>query len=360
MANDDGSFTFTVIDDGDRKAQPWHFILRKGSDKAVKIGRADYCDVRLDQRSVTSLHAEIRLKPGGRRDGPYLVVKDLGSTNGTAMQTPNDTKAPHALQAKAEEKLLNGASLILPYRLKASATRAEPRHWLRVHYGSALCLETPPPLMPPRADGRNSSAGMPRSIVSRRMIEEKRRRDGRNALDEFLSDDDEASPRPLATASRSGGAEWKNGERGAPKPKSRSKPAPVSEVADRGPSPSPSVPREKQVSLSPDDSPCRKSKTREHSSDRSPDPKRRGQDRSPEPQGRRSPLQRRRRRSPAKQSEVRTYRSRSRSPIVLRRGRGEMNYNRGKRGSYSSYNGGRYDRDGGSRARSRERSYRRS
>merc|ERR1719478_1614125 len=115
--NGDGSLTFTVIDDGDGKAQPWHFVLRRGSDKAVKIGRADYCDVRLDQKSVTSLHAEIRLKelppgkrPSGTGSGLYLVIKDVGSTNGTALQRPDDEAAPNAMKKHVEEVLQDGCS----------------------------------------------------------------------------------------------------------------------------------------------------------------------------------------------------------------------------------------------------------
>jgi hypothetical protein len=47
------------------------------ADEIVTIGRLPECAIALDDPNVSRRHAQIR------RDGPYVVVVDLGSTNGT-------------------------------------------------------------------------------------------------------------------------------------------------------------------------------------------------------------------------------------------------------------------------------------
>eukprot|EP00927_Polykrikos_kofoidii_P004039 TRINITY_DN11605_c0_g3_i1.p1 TRINITY_DN11605_c0_g3~~TRINITY_DN11605_c0_g3_i1.p1 ORF type:complete len:488 (-),score=66.85 TRINITY_DN11605_c0_g3_i1:155-1618(-) len=134
-----GAVTFMVVDDGDPSRSPWHFILRPGSGKAVKIGRADCCDVSLQNRGVSALHAEIRLlesQGGASNSGTRLLVRDL-STNGTGLQTSDGTVAK-AVEKGVEEPVPHGSVIIVPFRLKASGPKDEPRAWLRVHYSSVL------------------------------------------------------------------------------------------------------------------------------------------------------------------------------------------------------------------------------
>lgn len=60
-------------------------VIRDGATKAtlpiapgtLVIGRNDECDIRLDSRSVSRRHCEIKQKPTG------LTIRDLGSRNGT-------------------------------------------------------------------------------------------------------------------------------------------------------------------------------------------------------------------------------------------------------------------------------------
>jgi Protein of unknown function (DUF3662)/FHA domain len=63
-----GPSDFVILPDGRRVGI---------ADEIVTIGRLPECAIALDDPNVSRRHAQIR------RDGPYAVVVDLGSTNGT-------------------------------------------------------------------------------------------------------------------------------------------------------------------------------------------------------------------------------------------------------------------------------------
>jgi len=76
--------TFAIeseINEGSGGPSSW-LILPDGRrigilDEIITIGRLPECAIALDDPNVSRRHAQIR------RDGPYVVVVDLGSTNGT-------------------------------------------------------------------------------------------------------------------------------------------------------------------------------------------------------------------------------------------------------------------------------------
>lgn len=64
---------------------PWAFELRPGLNK---LGRNPTNDFRLSDPSVSSFHAEISV------NGPEIVVRDLGSTNGTYVDDRKIDESP--------------------------------------------------------------------------------------------------------------------------------------------------------------------------------------------------------------------------------------------------------------------------
>ncbi len=106
------------------------------------IGRADDCDVRIDDERVSAHHAELRLGSDGQ-----VQLKDLGSGSGVRV---NGKKVSHADLAGGDEIHIGNCRLMLqapglrPERvLEGDAIRPPRQHWpwlLAVALGAACAL----------------------------------------------------------------------------------------------------------------------------------------------------------------------------------------------------------------------------
>ncbi|MFT5138739.1 MAG: hypothetical protein ACI9H8_000388 [Lysobacterales bacterium] len=109
---------------------------------SLVIGRADDCDIRIDDESVASHQAEVRLSAEGG-----VEVQDLGSGSGVSL---NGEKVTQAMLAGGDEIQIGNCRLMLqapglrPERVLAGAAIKPPKqHWpwlLAVALTAALAL----------------------------------------------------------------------------------------------------------------------------------------------------------------------------------------------------------------------------
>ena len=67
------------------------YAFKRGSEGVITLGRGQNCDVTINDRQVSSTHAQIVY------DGTHLFVQDLGSSNGTYV---NNKKLDHGQSVK--------------------------------------------------------------------------------------------------------------------------------------------------------------------------------------------------------------------------------------------------------------------
>jgi DNA-binding NtrC family response regulator len=110
----------------------------------VTIGRADACDVRIDDASISRKHATLHV--GGARDsapprtprrrGPPLFIEDLGSANGTFLRGPR--AVPPAMRARP---VLDGSDPPPPsVRPEEAAVQLAPGHKTPISVGDFIDL----------------------------------------------------------------------------------------------------------------------------------------------------------------------------------------------------------------------------
>jgi pSer/pThr/pTyr-binding forkhead associated (FHA) protein len=103
------SIQITVMSlDFDSSAAPFTQVFEKDE---ITLGRLPGNDLVLDKPEVSGYHASLRIKEGDEK--PQLVIKDLGSSNGTMLEN-NSLRAQIEVAVEPNQRIIIGNYLIKP------------------------------------------------------------------------------------------------------------------------------------------------------------------------------------------------------------------------------------------------------